>query len=522
MKELKELIIGMFEMHDKEGFNFKLIILFIFQFSFSSFSSQVKNISFSFFNQSTRTNVSHSCIQPLLESFIIKINKDSCSRKSTLGRKWWEESLLDIVQNDVSIKADPLFNFAFGRNIMESNTILSNVRGFRISGDMTSKVSFETRFYENQFIYPKYLNEKALNRAEKESTVDAISFGIGRAKKFKENGLDASLANGYISFSPIKKINFQLGHGRHFFGNGYRSLLLSDYAPDYPYLSGQYYLLKNKILYKHINAWMSNLNRIPFSSNAEALFIPKTASFNQISFQLSTKFNFSLFEGVIYNSFDTIVGRTNPNLSFYLPIFGFGIFERKSNSSCNVIYGLNFNYSISNSVSFYNQLSLSHTNKLGFQLGIKAESLFGNNRSFMNLEYNSLPSAFYSLDTSNLFQIYSHLSHELAHPLGSGFQEIVLKGQISHKSLFLRCNYNYAFLENSSYNEVFQSIEEIDNLSKNSFNFMFLNTSIGLYFNPKTNMEISLGHTTRYLNSQMDNYFMISWRTYLKNDYFDQ
>ena len=520
MKELKELIVGMFKMNKKNAFNFKLIILSIFQFSFFSINSQVKNISFSFFNQSTHKNVSHSSIHPLLESHLIKINKDSIYRKSTLGRKWWEESLLDIVQDDVSLKADPLFNFTFGRNIKESNTISSNVRGFRISGDITPKVSFETRFYENQFTYPEYLNEKALNRAEKEPTVDAIAFGIGRAKKFKENGLDASLANGYISFSPRKKMNFQLGHGRHFFGNGYRSLLLSDYSPDYPYISGQYYILKNKILYKHVNAWMSNLKRIPFSSTAEALFIPKTASFNQISFQLSNKFNFSLFEGVIYNSFDTIVGRTNPNLTFYLPIFGFGVFERNSNSSSNVIYGLNCVYSISNVVSFYNQLSLSHTNKLGFQLGIKAESLFGTNRSFMNLEYNSLPSAFYSLDISNLFQSYSHLSHELAHPLGSGFQEFVLKGQISHKSLFLRCNYNYAFLENSSYNEVFQSIEEINNLSKNTL--IFLNTSIGLYFNPKTNMEISLGHITRYLNSQMDNYFMISWRTYLKNDYFDQ
>ena len=86
--------------------------------------------------------------------------------------------------------------------------------------------------------------------------------------------------------------------------------------------------------------------------------------------------------------------------------------------------------------------------------------------------------------------------------------------------MFLRCNYNYAFLENSSYNEVFQSIEEINNLSKNTL--IFFNTSVGLYFNPKTNMEISLGHITRYLNSQIDNYLMISWRTYLKNDYFDQ
>ena len=76
--------------------------------------------------------------------------------------------------------------------------------------------------------------------------VDGIGFGIGRAKNFKNYGTDASLANGYLSYSPNKYINFQIGHGRHFFGDGYRSHLISDYAPDYPYISGQYYLFNEK------------------------------------------------------------------------------------------------------------------------------------------------------------------------------------------------------------------------------------------------------------------------------------
>ena len=72
------------------------------------------------------------------------------------------------------------------------------------------------------FFYPDYLSQKALDRAENENTIDAIAFGIGRAKKFKEDGIDAGLANGYLSFSEKKMIKFQLGHGRHFFGDGYR------------------------------------------------------------------------------------------------------------------------------------------------------------------------------------------------------------------------------------------------------------------------------------------------------------
>jgi hypothetical protein len=44
-----------------------------------------------------------------------------------------------------------------------------------------------------------------------------------------------------------------------FLVDGYRSHLISDYAPDYPYISGQYYLFEKQILYKHVTAWMRNL-----------------------------------------------------------------------------------------------------------------------------------------------------------------------------------------------------------------------------------------------------------------------
>lgn len=43
------------------------------------------------------------------------------------------------------------------------------------------------------------------------------------------------MASGYVSYSSNKHFNFQVGHGKHFVGDGYRSLLLSDNALNYPY-----------------------------------------------------------------------------------------------------------------------------------------------------------------------------------------------------------------------------------------------------------------------------------------------
>jgi hypothetical protein len=37
-----------------------------------------------------------------------------------------------------------------------------------------------------------------------------------------------AVATGYINHKPSKYFNLQLGHGQHFTGDGYRSLVLSD------------------------------------------------------------------------------------------------------------------------------------------------------------------------------------------------------------------------------------------------------------------------------------------------------
>ena len=44
------------------------------------------------------------------------------------------------------------------------------------------------------------------------------------------------MANGHVSYQTSKHFNFQFGHGKHFIGDGYRSMLLSDNSFNYPYL----------------------------------------------------------------------------------------------------------------------------------------------------------------------------------------------------------------------------------------------------------------------------------------------
>ena len=55
--------------------------------------------------------------------------------------KLFHESLIDVHEKDISLSVDPLFNFTVGpKNELEDYYYLFNVRGFRITGDITSKV----------------------------------------------------------------------------------------------------------------------------------------------------------------------------------------------------------------------------------------------------------------------------------------------------------------------------------------------------------------------------------------------
>ena len=488
----------------------------------NTFYGQIKNSSFSAYYLNN-SNPIHSSIQPYLESHQISLDTFTITYQSKWAKKLFSESLLNVVEEDIQITADPLFNFTVSqRNKNLDFRYYTNVRGFRITGDLGKNFSFETRFYENQFYYPDYLKEKSDQRSNPSMGVDGIGFGIGRAKKFKNYGSDASLANGYLSYSPSKQINFQIGHGRHFFGDGYRSHLISDYAPDYPYISGQYYLYKNKLLYKHVTAWMRNLIRIPASSNPEALFIPKAMSFNQLSFSPNSKWSIAIFEGGVYQSFEMQNGNINPDLSFYSPIVGSKLMDLDSIN--NIIYGLNWSFNIFENLKIYNQIALkSFKVSNGFQLGLNWINPFKLDNSFLNIEWNNSPAGLYSMKQGHQNQSYSHLGHELAHPMGAGFQEYLIRGQFSKGKVFLRFNYNLSNLnEDYSGNEVFEPLENLlFGINADQFR-LFLNSSIGLMLNKASNMEISLGHMTRITNNDKENYLFISWRTYLKNDYFDQ
>ena len=131
-----------------------------------------------------------------------------------------------VESDKFALHVDPLLNINFANTSDRSELLYQNTRGARISGYVDKKVYFFSEVLENQSNFPTYVNEYIGENK-------AIP-GNGFYKAFEsdilesERAYDYLNARGYLGIPISKSIALDIGHGRHFIGEGHRSLLLSD------------------------------------------------------------------------------------------------------------------------------------------------------------------------------------------------------------------------------------------------------------------------------------------------------
>ena len=140
----------------------------------------------------------------------------------------YESDLVSVSTKDFDFHLNPQLHFAFGRDSEVSENLFINTRGLELRGSIDQKVSFYTSLQENQMRLPAYVQAV-------QDTVGVIPYE-GFWKSYDENAYDFLRAEGYVDFGLTRHLNAQFGFGRHFVGNGERSLILSDFSNRYPYL----------------------------------------------------------------------------------------------------------------------------------------------------------------------------------------------------------------------------------------------------------------------------------------------
>ena len=117
----------------------------------------------------------------------------------------------------------------------ENHLVMLNRRGLQLRGNIDEKVYFYTDIIESQASFPTYLT----NWANANSAVPGAGFYKVYDSRFTQDpndGFDYLMSQGYIGINATKFIGIQFGHGRHFIGDGHRSLLLSDFSNNYFYM----------------------------------------------------------------------------------------------------------------------------------------------------------------------------------------------------------------------------------------------------------------------------------------------
>jgi len=472
----------------------------------------------------------HSAIKPYQQSFISSKTYDAVFKDTGVYYydftiKLFNENLLNIEEEDVSLVADPLFNLGIGKTNFDDTTtsIFTNTRGVRVAGNITSKFSFETRYYENQFYYPEYLDSVADARG--------VAFGLGRAKIFKGKGHDVGMSSGYISYSPIEELNIQFGQGKHFIGDGYRSMLLSDNSFNYPYLGISLSLLDGKVFYKNVNAWIQTLERMPLSSSPEALFKRKSGSFRYLSFKPKKQFEIGLFEGVVYKRYEDSVGEVSVDPTFYLPVIGVGSGLNANKDENKVVLGVNINVSPYKNVKLYGQFVMDDFSKTGFQVGGKWFNFFKLKNSWIMMEYNSAVPYLFTQSGANVIQSYSHANQELAHPLGASFNELIVMAHFEKNRFFVTGKYFYVQKKRfggSIYGEnIFLPNDDVlTGVAPEKISSSYFGGELGYNLNIKTRMQLfgSVYSRSESGNNWNNNewFWQVGIRTALNNFYYEQ
>lgn len=462
--------------------------------------------------------------------------------KSWLKKKAKWQHLYEAKGEGYYFNINPVFNFEYGRDLANDNSMrfLVNSRGVMANGHITDKLSFSTAFYENQARVPTYLKTIINNTGEQRlNSVGNFSRqggygtfpGQGRTKPFNDAGFDFAWASGYISYSATKNWNIQFGHDKHFIGEGYRSMLLSDNAFNYPFLKFTSTWLKGKLKYTSIYASMMQLKRLEFYTSSEPGFYRKSASFHYLNWLVGKKLEIGLFESTIWQKMrnqqiiETDFTQFNPFIGVNTARFGFA-------DTNNVMVGVNFKLRPFKKFDIYGQIAVDDPSKdhYAFQFGAKWFEPFKIKKLIIQGEINQAARNMYT--SVNDIQNYGHYNQPLAHPLGAGFWEFLAIGNYRTDDWFFEAKFSYAtyryFVASAQFwKDIYADTDVVigETVAFTQAKLFYTDFKYGYIFNPKTNACAMIGWMHRKLDTFEDpyktSYLYLGFRTTLFNSYYD-
>lgn len=366
--------------------------------------------------------------QPGLDSVVQrKFFRPQAPEAGWLKRKLFYEDLVHFEKPSFALTFNPVANFQLGAEKGAEDYRYVNTRGFLVEGSIGSQFTFYTSFLENQGRFADYFSAYTAKRG--------VVPGQGsKIRSFGDGGFDYGMAAAEISYNPNRFFTFTLGQGRNFFGEGYRSMLLSDAAFSYPFFRIETSFWK----VKYVNLWaeMNDIRPSVSRRHGDVVYAKKYLSAHYLSINLNSRLNLSFFEAIVLG--DSAQER-GIDVAFFNPVIFYRPVEFAVGSGRgNAIMGLNLSYKLRNHTQVYGQFVLdefsieditaaqgSWVNKFAWQLGIKQYNSFGLKGLFTRLEYNAARP--YTYTHREVLTNYAHYGTALAHPWESNFHELLMQ-----------------------------------------------------------------------------------------------
>jgi hypothetical protein len=339
--------------------------------------------------------------------------------------------------DDSYFRVSPRLNVGlFNQAGSQQNTGLTSLGGFGIGAGYKNKV------YLNLDGVIGYTNPPTYLESINDSLNIVPGFGYFERSGSRPSGYDFAQWTGALAFKPSKQFELFLGRGRHFIGEGYRSMFLSDYTSNYNYLKADVnvWRIKYSVLYTQMDQ----------AGNYPSKTYPidkKYSTMHYLSLNVTKWWSVGAFEAVVWEAEDSVVNRSF-DINYANPLIFFRPVEFSMGSSDNSLLGFSSTLRPFKGVTLYGQILLDEflfgewsapfrsrltgdstlqtgywANKQSYQLGVKLlEPLGINNASFV-AEFNAVRPFTYG--HSNATQSYTNANQPLAHPLGSNFIEWV-------------------------------------------------------------------------------------------------
>jgi hypothetical protein len=429
------------------------------------------------------------------------------NKTSWFGRKWWNEHLISLKGKDYWLTLDPGVDLQVGKDFDGEIDTYNNTRMVYTQGGIGKDISFFAVIHESQGRFADYFNRYA-ESIKPDGGNPAIIPGQGIAKEFKTDSYDYPVATGHVSYSPSKAFNIQLGHGKNFIGDGYRSLLLSDNASPHPYFKINTTFWK----LKYTNTWMS-LRDVRPEVTVDGSFRTKYMASHYLSYNITKRWNIGLFESVLWQN-DNDRGF---DLNYINPIIFYRAIEFSTGSrGGNALIGLSSKFKFTDRINAYGQFIIdefssgdvfggngSYKNKTGYQLGLKYYDAFGVANLYLQAEYNRVRP--YTYSHNSVVLNYGHNNQSMAHTLGANFSEFITIarydfGRIYADAKFVIAKRGFEFntTEDSFFygGDIYGSEDDrVDDLGNevaqgNTTDFFHAEVQFGYLLNPATNLKV--------------------------------